>query len=260
MSAVGYPGRTLRLVRGGEVIAAVRAKTVTHTAESIDVTDGERDGWRRLLDEHDVISVTIEVEGVATSENYKWMLEEWYGSSFTDIVIIHPNGTLAIAEDGAWLQTLEKLGEHNGAVTFTASFTLSGLVTLLSEILLTSWPYSYVFEDSLNIGPLIRGGRYEPHFFDEMDIFPAILGGTLEQPLIEYDDWPDDELDIFPAILNGTLVDPLVEYDDWPDDELDVAPAILGGELAEVLVEYNNWPDDELDVAPAILGGSLNEP
>lgn len=256
MSSVGYLGRTLRLVRGGEVVAAVRAKTVTHTAESIDVTDGERDGWRRLLDEHDVISVTMEVEGVATSENYKWMLEEWYGSSFTDIVIIHPNGTLAIAEDGAWLQTLEKSGEHNGAVAFTASFILSGLVTLLSEILLTSWSYSYISEDAFRPVPSIAHGTFPPIFDDEFDVGPSIIGGALREPLVEFD-WSSDAFGIGPALVAGDLVDPLVEYL-WPPLEgFDLTPELIGGDLISPLVVYTNWPVEAFDVNPSLIGGSL---
>lgn len=258
MNTVGYLGRTLRLVRGGEVIAAVRAKTVTHTAESIDVTDGERDGWRRLLDEHDVISVTIEVEGVATSENYKWMLEEWYGSSFTDIVIIHPNGTLAIAEDGAWLQTLEKLGEHNGAVTFTASFTLSGLVTLLSEILLTSWPYSYISEDAFQPVPSIVHGAFMPISDDEFGVGPSLIGGALVEPLVEFD-WSSDAFDIGPALVAGELGNPVVyvEYL-WPLGEVfELTPVLIGGDLISPLVVYTNWPVEAFNVNPSLIGGSL---
>lgn len=129
MSEVGWVGRELRVAIDGTVIAAVKAKRVTYTAEPIDETQGERDGWRYLIDEADHRRIDVSVDGVATVENYNRLLEIFYADEeLTPLEILHPDES--VEEGDAFLVSLEHRGEHAGFVGFSAVFYFSGDVPL----------------------------------------------------------------------------------------------------------------------------------
>lgn len=258
MSDLGYVGRTLKIVREGEVIAAVRTKNVRHIRDSIDRTNEEGDGWRHIDEEPDVTSVEFSVEGVATSENYQWLKDAFYNDGFEDITILHSNGTVEYAEDGAYLQSLTHTGEHNGFVAFNAAFTLSGLVSIVEEILLTSRPYALESTDTLTVEGRALNSVYWPVVVEQMSVGAGALDSTLEDRLITYDDWPAESMSVAGAeALDGTLVDLANSYDDWPVEEMDVAAEALDGTLNQVLIRYEAWPAEEMSVSAEALDGSL---
>jgi hypothetical protein len=129
MSVIGWNGRELKILVAGLVIAAVRTKRVSHAADSIDLSEGEDDGFRHLDPQPDTRSVEVSVEGVATVDNWRFLIDEWYGNFFTDVEIQHPDGSIETPEDGAFLRALDHTGEYKGHVAFSATFLLSGLVT-----------------------------------------------------------------------------------------------------------------------------------
>jgi predicted secreted protein len=136
MSVIGWVGRTLRIGIDGQILAAVRAKSVAYVNTPIDLSDGERNGFRRLAEQGDVRSIDVSVDGVATVENWPVLRDAWEGEEFVSLTIEQPDGSTFTAD--AVLAALSRTGEHSGAVGFSASFQLSGVLDdgdyLTSEI------------------------------------------------------------------------------------------------------------------------------
>nr|MBO2515130.1 hypothetical protein [Gammaproteobacteria bacterium] len=244
MSKIGYVGSTFRIIWNGDILAAVRTKSVQHIRAAIDVSHEERDGWRHLDPKYESVGVEISVEGVATPTNYA-LLEQWLGDTFTDLMLVFPDGTIELAEDGAFLRSLSYGGEHQGFVSFSAQFIFSGRVSLLEPIVLTSWPYSYIALDELDVVFPMSRGAYPPFFIEPLDVGFSMTSGSLITPLVEYE-WTE-ELDVGFSMEAGALVDPLVVYE-WPIEELGVAFTMTEGAILDVLVEYTLWPIEELDL------------
>lgn len=253
MSKIGYVGSTFRIIWNGDILAAVRTKSVQHIRAAIDVSHEERDGWRHLDPKYESVGVEISVEGVATPTNYA-LLEQWLGDTFTDLMLVFPDGTVELAEDGAFLRSLSYGGEHQGFVSFSAQFIFSGRVSLLEPIVLTSWQYSYISEDTFRPVPSMVRGALPPTFDDELDVGPALIGGALFEPIVEFD-W-SDAFGIGPALVTGDLVIPIVEYL-WPVEGFEFTSGLIGGNLISPLVFYTDWPVEAFGVNPSLIGGSL---
>src|SRR5690606_24553127 len=168
MSKIGYVGSTFRIIWNGDILAAVRTKSVQHIRAAIDVSHEERDGWRHLDPKYESVGVEISVEGVATPTNYA-LLEQWLGNTFTELAIGFPDGTIEIAEDGAFLRGLTYSGEHAGFVSFAATFLFSGEVHVLQELVLTSRPYPLELGDAMTQAADALGEGVYPWWLDEME-------------------------------------------------------------------------------------------
>ena len=127
--STGYNGRRMKILFDGAVIAAVQTRELKLNRESVDVTNDDSDGFRVLLDEPGVKSVDVSIEGVATIDNYNQLLEKWNGTTYEDVTIEHPNGTVTAAADGFLLSGLTLGGAHNEHVAFSAELQSSGIVT-----------------------------------------------------------------------------------------------------------------------------------
>jgi predicted secreted protein len=130
----GFNGRAFRIMRGTVaaplgVIAAVRTKSATRAREPVDVTNDDDNGNRVLLPEPGVRSIDVSVEGVASVDNYNWMIASWNGNVMDDIFIENADGSTEEAADGFFLSSLEHSGESAGDVAFTAQFMSSGAIT-----------------------------------------------------------------------------------------------------------------------------------
>src|SRR5690606_36979068 len=216
MSKIGYVGSTFRIIWDGEILAAVRTKAVNHIRAAIDCSDEERDGWRHLDPKYESVGVEISVEGVATPTNYA-LLEQWLGDTFTELAIGFPDGTIEIAEDGAFLRDLTYSGEHAGFVSFAATFLFSGEVHVLQELVLTSRPYPLEVLDALeSIGDAIRAMPSFPYPIDIAESFGDIVSGTLETPLITYEIAPE-AIDSAGDLVSGELALPLITYEIAPE-------------------------------------------
>lgn len=129
MSTAGYNGRAFKIKKGAAVIAAVVTKSTSLAREAIDVTNDDSDGWRKLLPTPGNRAIDVSIEGVATVDNYKSIIQDWEGNALLSITIEHPNGSTQSATDGFFLSSLEFSGEQNGHVTFSAQLQSSGVVT-----------------------------------------------------------------------------------------------------------------------------------
>lgn len=129
MSTDGYNGRDFFIEKGSEKIAACTTKSVTRNKSEVDVTNDDSDGNRTLLAKAGTRSIDVTAEGVATSENYASLVEAWHGSTMVSVTAVGPDGTTE--ESGnAFFQSLEHSGDHDGHVEFTATFLMSGEITL----------------------------------------------------------------------------------------------------------------------------------
>jgi predicted secreted protein len=136
MSAIGWIGRALRIGLNGSVLAAVRAKSVRFANTPIDISDGERNGYRRLAEVGDVRSIEVSVDGVTTVDNWTVLRDLVDAEEFAALTIENPDGSTITSD--AVIGGLSRTGEHAGAVTFSATFQLSGVLEdgdyLTSEI------------------------------------------------------------------------------------------------------------------------------
>ena len=123
----GYNGRDLLVKIGGTLVAAVQSKTITKAREAVDVTTDDSDGNRTLLAEPGVRSTDIQVEGVATSSNFSDLLSKFEANTLLQVSAIGPDGSAQIGD--FFLSNLTQTGEHDGAVTFSATFQSSGMVS-----------------------------------------------------------------------------------------------------------------------------------
>lgn len=128
--ATGYNGRTLKILIEGEVVAAVQSRELTHNRESVDVTNDDSDGWRRLLDEPGVKSLDLSVEGVCTVANMNLWINKWNGTTYEDVAVVYPDGTVVTAADGFLLSGLTIGAEHNAHVSFSAELQSSGPIDI----------------------------------------------------------------------------------------------------------------------------------
>jgi predicted secreted protein len=132
MSALGWIGRSFQIAFNGTPVAAVRTKRVAYSNTPIDITEGESNGWRRLAERGDVRSIDVTVEGVATAENWPLLLAQFESEEATQIEVWHPEGSVQFAD--AFLASLTKQGEHSGAVTFSATWQMSGEIGLYTTL------------------------------------------------------------------------------------------------------------------------------
>src|SRR5690606_32850212 len=258
MSRIGYIGRSCRILYRGEILAAVRTKAVNHIRAAIDCSDEERDGWRHLDPKYESVGVEISVEGVTTEDNYA-LLEQWLGDTFTELAIGFPDGTIEIAEDGAFLRNLTYSGEHAGFVSFAAAFVFSGEVHVLQELVLTSRPYPLEVLDALeSIGDAIRAMPSFRYPLDIAESFGDIVSGTLEAPLITYDGYEPEAIDSAGDLVSGEIALPLIPYDGYEPEAIASAGDLMSGEIADVLIRYDGYEPEAIDSAGDIISGALS--
>ena len=133
MSELGYIGRALRVVKDGQVIAAVQNKTGTLVRTPIDVTNDDSDSFQRFLPVPGRRGVDISVSGVATVDNFQVFLSNWNGNVLQDVELHNPDGSIIVADDGFFLGNLEFTGAFDGAVTFSATLQSSGPVQVVQS-------------------------------------------------------------------------------------------------------------------------------
>ncbi len=93
---------------------------------------------------------------------------------------------------------------------------------------------------------------------DGHDMGFALTGGSLDEGLGGYDDWPPEGHNVAFALTDGDLDTVLVTYDDAKPEGHDIAFALTGGELDTALVSYVRYKPEGHDTAFALTGGSLS--
>lgn len=113
-------GRSVRISRSGSNIVGARADSVTINNEPLDITDKDDSGWRTMLADAGVRTVSCEVEGVLKVDT---LLADSVGTATTAllkecVVTISGIGTLT---GDFMLQGLQIGAEQADVVTFTAT-------------------------------------------------------------------------------------------------------------------------------------------
>lgn len=123
----GNLGRTATLSIGGAVRAGVRTKTFTWGGESVDLTSGENDGIRCLLDASGQEQIDIPIEGIAKDDFFlETALDRTKSKIFTDAVLTFDirdptNTTNATLTCPLRMSGYEEGMPYNDAITFSAT-------------------------------------------------------------------------------------------------------------------------------------------
>jgi TP901-1 family phage major tail protein len=120
-------GRKLRISRDGTAIVGARTDSVTINSEPIDITDKDDAGWRTLLADTGLRSLSCEVEGVLKDATLLGV-SVGTASLLLEQCVAEIDGIATFTGD-FWLQSLALGAEQADAVTFTATLESAGTVT-----------------------------------------------------------------------------------------------------------------------------------
>lgn len=125
-------GRDTVLKQGANVIAGVRVLNFEWKSETVDISQGESDGYRRSCEIDGLKTIDISVEGI-TKDNY--FQEIAYSRSqsrlLTDVTIEIPDATgtgFQTLTSDFYLANLNITGEYNGAISFLCSLIGSAII------------------------------------------------------------------------------------------------------------------------------------
>ena len=124
-------GRDLLVKKGGTAIAGAQETGISVDNSPIDITDSASGGYRTLADFAGKRAIDISINGVWGD---KVMRDQALGGTvlLTDITIDFADGG-DIAGD-FYLANYEETGNHEGAVTFTATLQSSGAWTYTTAV------------------------------------------------------------------------------------------------------------------------------
>lgn len=114
-------------------VGGLRSTSISHSEEAVDVTNKDSSGFRTLLANGGVQSVSISGSGVFTDSASESTLKDAFGaSSFSNYQVIVPDfGTYA---GKFMISSLEYAGEYNGEVTYSVTLESSGEVAFTAAV------------------------------------------------------------------------------------------------------------------------------
>lgn len=134
-------GRTI-VVRWGDAspipaVAGIREKSVTVSGEPVDITNDDSAGWRQLLDAPQMNTVEISASGVALNDTLR---TAWFagaaiasGTRMASAEFEYPlegaQTNPALIAGTFYLQEYSETGNHDGEITFEATWISNGVVT-----------------------------------------------------------------------------------------------------------------------------------
>lgn len=122
-------GRLLRISRNGTTVVGATTDSVTISNEPIDITDKDDGGWRTMLADVGVRTVSCSVEGILKDATLISAAQA-AGNALIDNGIVDIDSVASLS--GNWhLQSIELGAEQDGVVTFTATLESSGTVTAI---------------------------------------------------------------------------------------------------------------------------------
>jgi len=121
----GANGRALQIKWDSVTLVGVRTKGWTATADLVDVTTDDDNGWRTLLATPGLRSVEVTVGGISSDQV---LINEFFNGTGETLTGELPTTTGTISGT-FYLSSFEQTGEHDGAVEFSATFMSSGVVT-----------------------------------------------------------------------------------------------------------------------------------
>jgi len=135
-----HVGRTITLYWGDdspqEAVAGVREKGATFAGEPVDITNDDSNGWQELLDVAQTNSVELSCSGVLLNDTLR---ADWFngagaiGHRMQAATFEYPvetgDITAATITGTFYLKEYSETGNHDGEVTFEATFASNGAVT-----------------------------------------------------------------------------------------------------------------------------------
>lgn len=121
----GANGRALQIKWDSVTLVGVRTKGWTATADLVDVTTDDDNGWRTLLATPGLKSVEVTVGGISSDQV---LINEFFNGTGETLTGELPTTTGTISGT-FYLSSFEQTGEHDGSVEFSATFMSSGAVT-----------------------------------------------------------------------------------------------------------------------------------
>ena len=121
----GANGRALQIKWDSVTLVGVRTKGWTATADLVDVTTDDDNGWRTLLATPGLRSVEVTVGGISSDQV---LINEFFNGTGKTLTGELPTTTGTISGT-FYLSSFEQTGEHDGAVEFSATFMSSGVIT-----------------------------------------------------------------------------------------------------------------------------------
>jgi predicted secreted protein len=256
----GYLGREMRVFVDGILVAAVRAKSASFGREVIELTNGEKDGWRRLLEAPAGITLDLSVQGVTTVDNIDLFRGWWLDDELHVLELLLPWGGVISSADGAFLSSLSFGGESATHVSFAAQFQLCGAIIFASSNYFTSRPYALEVTDALDITAVLTRGIFMPTPSDDADFFAEVLSGTLAEVLQSYGNYAPEELDFDADLLSGTLAVALRTYGNYAAEGFDSDATLLSGTIKVAVIDYTEYAPEGIDSTATILSGTLGAP
>lgn len=120
-------GRLIRISRGGTPVVGARTDSVTINNEPLDVTDKDDAGWRTLLADAGLRSVSCSVEGVLKDDAI--IAAAQAGSTLLiDAGVVAITGIATLSGD-FHIQGVELGAEQSGVMTFTGTLESTGLIS-----------------------------------------------------------------------------------------------------------------------------------
>lgn len=127
------PGRLAILSKAGTPVAAFRTLTIKWAGGSIDVTDSDSAGIVEVLDAVGNQSITLSIEGVYKTPTLRAIAFNPAASKLlTDLTFKFSDALVSadILAGNFFMSAYEEGNTHDGATSFSAEFTSSGIWTL----------------------------------------------------------------------------------------------------------------------------------
>jgi predicted secreted protein len=125
---MGLSGRSVRISRNGNNIVGARTDSVTLNNEPLDITDKDDSGWRTLLADAGLRSLSCEIEGVLKDDV---LLDDSVGTPTTALLkecVVTISGIATFTGD-FMLQGIQLGAEQADVVTFTATLESGESIT-----------------------------------------------------------------------------------------------------------------------------------
>lgn len=125
---MGVSGRSVRISRNGSNIVGARTDSVTLNNEPLDITDKDDSGWRTLLADTGLRSLSCEIEGVLKDDV---LLDDSVGTPTTALLkecVVTISGIATFTGD-FMLQGIQLGAEQADVVTFTATLESGESIT-----------------------------------------------------------------------------------------------------------------------------------
>jgi predicted secreted protein len=125
---MGVSGRSVRISRNGSNIVGARTDSVTLNSEPLDITDKDDSGWRTLLADSGLRSLSCEIEGVLKDDVLLIDSVDDPTTALLNECVVTISGIATFTGD-FMLQSLQLGAEQGDVVTFTATLESGESIT-----------------------------------------------------------------------------------------------------------------------------------